>query len=235
MKKNQIHLSLTAVTFFFGLLLAIQYTNMQNPVVVDARNIDQLREELKKQEELQVNLLNEIQKNEKQLESFEASLSDEYESVLQENIEDLREEIGLTEVSGKGLVITIHPINFGYTPDGFTPYLSVELMSRFLNELKSLGAQEISVGNERIIATSAVREVNGRMMLNHTPIASFPIQIKVIATDPQRMKSGLDISYIQDDFALENLGIKISNVNQTVTVPPYSKSLHFKEIESNEE
>lgn len=235
MKKNKIHLSLTAVTFFFGLLLAIQYTNVQNPVVVDTRNINQLREELKKQEELQANLLNEIQKNEKQLVSFDTSVSDEYENVLQENIENLRKEIGLTEVSSKGLMITISPMNFGDLSNGFTPYLSVELMSRFLNELKSLGAQEISVGNERMIATSAVREVNGRMMLNHTPISAFPIQVKVIAKDPQRMKSGLDISYIQDDFALENLEMKISNVNQTITIPAYSKSLHFKGMKSNEQ
>ena len=48
--KKKIHFSLAAVTFFFGLLLAVQYTNVQDPIVVDTRDINQLRDELKKQE-----------------------------------------------------------------------------------------------------------------------------------------------------------------------------------------
>ena len=51
--KKKIHFSLAAVTFFFGLLLAVQYTNVQDPIVVDTRDINQLRDELKKQEEQQ--------------------------------------------------------------------------------------------------------------------------------------------------------------------------------------
>ena len=228
--KKKIHFSLAAVTFFFGLLLAVQYTNVQDPIVVDTRDINQLRDELKKQEELQTHLVAEIKKNEAQLESFHMSLDNEYADVLNENIDQRREEIGLTEVKGKGLMITIDVMDFGIVSDNFTPYLSPDLLNRFLNELKSLGAEEICVGDERIIATSAVREVNGRVLLNHTPLPSFPIEIKIITNHPLRMESGLDISYIQDDFALENLQMKISKVDEIITLPAYSKPIHFQGI-----
>ena len=72
------------------------------------------------------------------------------------------------------------------------------------------------------------------MMLNNTIIPSFPIKITVIATDPERLKSGLDISYIQDDFALENLEMKVSEVKEEVFIPSYTKTIHFNELESNE-
>ena len=111
--KKKIHFSLAAVTFFFGLLLAVQYTNVQDPIVVDTRDINQLRDELKKQEELQTHLVAEIKKNEAQLESFHMSLDNEYADVLNENIDQRREEIGLTEVKGKGLMITIDVMDFG--------------------------------------------------------------------------------------------------------------------------
>ena len=119
--KKKIHFSLAAVTFFFGLLLAVQYTNVQDPIVVDTRDINQLRDELKKQEELQTHLVAEIKKNEAQLESFHMSLDNEYADVLNENIDQRREEIGLTEVKGKGLMITIDVMDFGIVSDNFTP------------------------------------------------------------------------------------------------------------------
>ena len=129
--KKKIHFSLAAVTFFFGLLLAVQYTNVQDPIVVDTRDINQLRDELKKQEELQTHLVAEIKKNEAQLESFHMSLDNEYADVLNENIDQRREEIGLTEVKGKGLMITIDVMDFGIVSDNFTPYLSPDLLNRF--------------------------------------------------------------------------------------------------------
>ena len=175
---------------------------------------------------MQTHLVAEIKKNEAQLESFHMSLDNEYADVLNENIDQRREEIGLTEVKGKGLMITIDVMDFGIVSDNFTPYLSPDLLNRFLNELKSLGAEEICVGDEIIIATSAVREVNGRVLLNHTPLPSFPIEIKIITNHPLRMESGLDISYIQDDFALENLQMKISKVDEIITLPDSCKKIN---------
>lgn len=230
MKKGRIHVGLTAVTFFFGVMLVIQYTSIQDPVVLDTRDINQLREELKVSEGLHADLRKEITKTKEQLKSLEDGTDDEYEAVLQQNITKLEEEIGLSEITGRGLVITIEPMYDTDTTGMLAPYLTASLMSRFLNELKSLGAKEISVGNERIIPTSAVREVNGRMMLNHTPLPSFPIKVQLITEDPERMKSALDISYVQDDFALENLKITISRVNEEIRLPSYAKELHIKDM-----
>lgn len=234
MKKGKVHFGLTAVMFFFGVLLVIQYTSVQDPVQVDTRDINQLRDELKTAEDLNTELNKEIEKAKEQLNLLESGANDGHEIALQENVGKLEEEIGLTEIKGKGFVITIEPIYRSNTDGMFAPYLTAELMSRFLNELKSLGAKEISVGNERLIATSAVREVNGRVMINNTLLPSFPIQIQLITENPERMKSALDISYIQDDFALENLTMKISRINEEIRLPAYAKTLHIRDMTPNE-
>jgi uncharacterized protein YlxW (UPF0749 family) len=209
-------------------MISTQYLTVKNPVVKETRDINKLRDDLKKEQEIQLQLISENRKYDEQLLKYSKSNNEDPESAIKEVIQQLEENIGLTEVTGKGITFTIEPL-FGEELLGEeVPQLSSELLVRFLNEIKMLGATDIAVGDERIIATTGIREVNGRTMVNNSQLADLPLTISIFAIDSNKLYKTLQVSPIIDDFAIENLQLKISKPNIKVSLPSYDNDIKLK-------
>ncbi|QPA33081.1 DUF881 domain-containing protein [Anoxybacillus caldiproteolyticus] len=218
----------TLITTIIGFMLAVQFQTIRQPVVRDTRDIWELRKDLKQEQELQHRLLLEIRDYEEKLHSYEKKQSTSKETVLQETVNELKQEAGLTEAKGAGLVLTIEP----FYPDNYvgpiTETVSPELLKRLVNELNMYGAKEIAIANERIINTTAIRDVNGVTKVNNRKLTSLPIEVKVIADDVQSLYSHLQVSNILDDFIIENLQLTVSKPMSTVILPPYEGQVRVK-------
>ncbi|WP_228485614.1 DUF881 domain-containing protein [Thermaerobacillus caldiproteolyticus] len=225
-RKKMIHFTL--ITTIIGFMLAVQFQTIRQPVVRDTRDIWELRKDLKQEQELQHRLLLEIRDYEEKLHSYEKKQSTSKETVLQETVNELKQEAGLTEAKGAGLVLTIEP----FYPDNYvgpiTETVSPELLKRLVNELNMYGAKEIAIANERIINTTAIRDVNGVTKVNNRKLTSLPIEVKVIADDVQSLYSHLQVSNILDDFIIENLQLTVSKPMSTVILPPYEGQVRVK-------
>lgn len=142
-----------------------------------------------------------------------------------EAMADLESRAGLTPVSGEGVIIEIKPM---YTDYGFVPQTVPAHLLRFLiNELNIYNAKEIAIGNQRIISTSAIRDVNGVTHVNARRIPNLPIQVKVLANDAQKLHHEMIVSQSVEYFAIDNLSLTSTPINFT-TVPAFEQSIRVR-------
>jgi uncharacterized protein YlxW (UPF0749 family) len=225
-RKQKIYF--TVITTIIGFMLAVQFQTTNDPVVRDTRDMWELREDLKKEQELQRQLLEEIRVYDTTLESYQQKRAKSKEIALRETVEELRKEAGLTEVHGQGVIITVEPIygeNYvGPVIETVSPYL----LNRLINELNMYGAKEIAIADQRIINTTVIRDVNGITKVDNYKINSFPIEIKVIAEDAEKLYNRLKGSTVLEDFMIEGLQLEVSKPMNTVVIPPYRDSLRIR-------
>lgn len=226
----------TAVTLIIGFMLAVLFQSKQEPVVRDTRDIRELREELKIEQEKHQQLMKEIDEISSLIYQYEKSMESEeenVENVLREQIEKLKEQAGLTEVTGEGIILTIDSLNKEY--HGFErKTVSPKLLRYLVNELNIYQAKGIAIGNERIIATSAFRDVQGMTFVNGRRIPPLPLQIKVLADDAQKLHNEMTVSEIVELFELENLQITSMPVDE-LTLPSYEQPILIRFMEQVKE
>ncbi|UOY93728.1 DUF881 domain-containing protein [Ectobacillus sp. JY-23] len=222
--------SFTLIAFIVGLMLAVQYKAIQQPDKQDTRSEWQLKESLKTEQELQVELLKEVRRQEERLSAYETKIAGSKEQALQQTLADLREQAGLTDVTGDGIVLELRPL-FTEEPAVVSP----QLLQRLINELNTYGASAIQVANERLVVTSAVRDVNGRVSVNNTPLPSLPFEIRVISENGQRLYDRMKVSSSFDHFAIDNIEMTMSK-SPEVTVKKYDHTIrtNFMKAESEE-
>ncbi len=102
---------------------------------------------------------------------------------LQKEIDNLRIQAGTCAVEGPGIVVTIDDTNVikPNLPDLNSQALVVHDTDLLLlvNELRSAGAEAISINDQRIIAATAIRCAGPDILINNRPI-SPPFTIRAI-------------------------------------------------------
>ncbi|WP_083270672.1 DUF881 domain-containing protein [Bacillus marinisedimentorum] len=234
MKKKQ-QLTITFILFIIGFMVAVQFQTTQEPVVRDTRDIWELREDYKKAQQKHRELLSEIHKYDQLLAGYEENSASSKEKTLKETKEELERKIGLTEVEGPGIVLTIEPLYSDQIPG--EPYQTVtpQLLQRLINELNSYGAGAIAIDGKRITASSPIRDVNGQTHVNTKRLKPLPIEIKVLAADKskkaaKKLHDQMTVSQSADDFALDGLML-ITTAVDYVKLPAYDETIRIKNME----
>jgi uncharacterized protein YlxW (UPF0749 family) len=228
-------LHFTFVTIIIGFMLAIQFQTTQQPAVRDTRDMWELREDLKKEQELHAQLLYEIRKYEDTLESYEQKRADSKGAILRQTLNELKKEAGLTEVVGPGVVLTIQPLYDETYVGPIAETVSPELLKRLVNELNMYGAEEISIAGQRVINTTVIRDINGITKIDGYKLNSFPFEIKVIAEDAEKLYNRLKASTLMEDFVVEDLQLIVSEPLNRLVIPPYDGSLRIQHMEAVKE
>lgn len=225
----------TFVSLIIGFMLAVQFQTSHEPTVRDTRDIWEIRQELKKEQELHEQLLTEIRKYEETLEKYEQQRDESKGAILRQTVEELKKEAGLTEVVGEGVVLYVEQMYDESYVGPVTDTVSADLLRRLINELNMYGAEHISIADQRIVNTTVIRDINGVTKVDAHPLRFFPIEVKVIAADAEKLYNRLKASTIADDFALENLQLTISEPQQRVVIPPYDGTVRVKQMEAVED
>ncbi|MGG6432146.1 DUF881 domain-containing protein [Anoxybacillus sp. D401a] len=225
----------TLVSLIIGFMLAIQFQTSQEPDVRDTRDIWEIRRDLQKEQELHKQLLNEIRKYEETLEKYEQQRSENKGAILRQTVEELKKEAGLTEVVGEGVVLYIEQMYDESYVGPVSDTIPADLLRRLINELNMYGAEHLSIADQRFVNTTVIRDINGVTKVDSYPLRSFPIEIKVITPDAEKMYNRLKASTIADDFALENLLLTVSEPQQRVVISPYDGTVRVKQMEAVEE
>lgn len=223
--KNKISTGFFAVTVIIGFMLAIQFQAVQEPEVRDTRDTWELKADLLAEQKRQKELLEEINTLEGQLARYQTERSSSREKALKDTIEELKEEAGLTDVSGKGLVLTINPLPNDLLLNQSVEQISPELLKRFINELNKYDAEQISINEERIINSTVIRDVNGITKMDGVSLNTFPIKIKVIAADTDKLRDRLRASQLLEELFMENLSLDISEPDSPITIPAYRNAI----------
>lgn len=227
----------TIITFLIGFMIAIQFQTTKEPNIRDTRDIRELRKELLAEEEKHQQLTIEINKAQRLLQKYNQSLEnreDDITEVLTEQIAELRQEAGLEEKTGKGLLITVEPLQeeqrFGYGRRIPPP----EVFRYLVNELNIYGAEDIAVENERIISISAFRDVNQITYLNSRRLPPPPIQVKVLSKDPEILQNHMIVSESVEYFEINGFSVTFE-VKDELTLSAYDQTPRVRYMEQIKE
>ncbi|TXC92047.1 DUF881 domain-containing protein [Metabacillus litoralis] len=223
-------ISFTILLMIFGMMLAVQFHTIQEPIVRDTRDMWQLREDLKKQQQLQVELSSEIRKYNEMLKTYEDEEDQNPETALKETLNILKEEAGLTEVKGSGITIKIDKLFSEELIGSQIQDISPELLKRLINELNSYGATDISIQGRRVINSTVIRDINGQTKMDNLSLHTFPIEIKVISENVEKLYNRMNASTTDEDFAIDNLSLFISNPEENITIPAYEDTIRVKNM-----
>ncbi len=97
--------------------------------------------------------------------------------LLHESIAKAREDAGLAELEGPGVVVMAHDAPSGYAWDEIVHQKDV---LEILDSLFAAGAIGAQVGGERVTATSSVRCIGPVVLVNQRPVAVNPIHIYAV-------------------------------------------------------
>lgn len=189
MNKKQIAITLGIMCLILtmGIIIQIRTIKSTNKVVSQSFTSNNLRDQVLKWKEKYDNLYEELQEAQATLEKTrnEASKntegSEEKEAALKKN----NILIGLTDVEGEGVTITLkdnNSISSGSLSitDDVSNYLvhNSDLIS-VVNELKNAGAEAISINDQRIVINTAINCAGNVITVNDQKISS-PFVIKAI-------------------------------------------------------
>ncbi|MBP5427613.1 MAG: DUF881 domain-containing protein [Clostridiales bacterium] len=176
MKKND-NIFIAVICGLLGLVLSWQLRSTYRNSTIEKNTttrIEYLKDELISAKSLNDSLRSRNEQLVNQIREYEKSRGDQsaYERNLKNELERARMLAGLVDVEGKGIIINLKN----------TYYNVVEQSDilKLLNELKASDAQALSVNEERILATSEVREAGGYIIINGKQFLA-PFEIKAIA------------------------------------------------------
>lgn len=234
--KNQ-YIIFTVVLFIIGFMLAVQFQSTKEPIIRDTRDIRELRKELRTEQERHQLLQIETGKKLQLISEYEYSMTEQKESVekvIERQIEELMDEAGLTEKTGEGIIITITPLLAEQYHGQQRRAIPPELLRFLVNELNSYNAQHIAIGNQRLVSTSAFRDVGGVTQVNGHRLPPFPIEVKVIAKNAEKLHNEMVVSESNEYFEIENLQMTIERSN-SITLPAYDRTPRVRHMEEIKE
>ena len=229
MKKN-ITIIFVITGVIFGLLFIWQF-NIYSPFAtflpvdeLEAKD-DLIKDYLDEQSYLQSRIVF----LREQIEDYETDIKEQTQENNIQFLENLKRDIGLTEITGKGLEITLNdgPFALRDSENAVDVYLIQAADVRdVINVLFAANADAISINNQRIIATSSISSVGSNLLVNNSHIAP-PFYINAVGDIEimlQRLLNENSLSVFYERIAENNLEFQIAK-KQWVTVPIYNGDL----------
>ncbi|MGF2615562.1 DUF881 domain-containing protein [Rossellomorea aquimaris] len=226
--------SFTLITLIIGFMVAVQFQTVQEPVIRDTRDIWELREAIQNENDAARGLLQELQSINEKLEKYETERQTSQEQALRETLDELKQEAGLLEKSGPGLVLTVEPSTEELLLGTKVKSVSPELLERLVNELNRYGAKDISIDGHRLINTTVIRDINGETKIDGYPINSIPFEVRVLTLDlgkAEDLYNRMQVSRAIEDFFIDNLRVNIGAPVESLTVPAYRDTIRVRHME----
>lgn len=231
-KKGKIVMTITIgiACFILIMIIFMQFKVVQE---TDATSIETMREE-----DLKTELANWKQKYEEVEQRYqevqetlnkykEETTSDkEAKENLQEELENLNLILGVTDVEGQGIVITLNET------DKSTENINADDLMIIVNYLKDAGAEAISINEQRIVNLTDFAYVNSSFIKINSQRIVSPYVIKVIG-NPDYLKSALlgTGGYAKE---LEAVGHEFTiDTPRKVEIPKYTGDMSVKYLEDS--
>jgi uncharacterized protein YlxW (UPF0749 family) len=161
MRSRGAQVALTLVCVLLGALLMIQFrTQGKLAKSIVAESINDQMTIITSLYESNLSLRREIDKLVGEAQDFERQHDSDRLEAMVDEINQLRIVTGRSEVSGPGIKLVIHG------------RLRAEDVLDLINELRNAGAEAIAVGNQRVVARSAVQAYQGQIAVNNTIVES---------------------------------------------------------------
>ena len=232
-------LGIMCVLLSYGIAVQIKTVTKNGATLSTNAKENELRDAVLKSKEKYDNLYQQLENAENKLEEErnKATQNNTELTQLENEIKEKNKILGLTEVTGNGLVITINdnqdiPLNnWLYDPNLLLVHDS-DLLS-VVNELKNAGAEAISINDQRLISTSSI-ECDGNIIKVNGEKIGAPFTIKAIGL-PELLinvnRTGGYLYYLREERYLKVTVEKMAD-KKTVTIPKYTGIIKFQYAKS---
>jgi len=228
--KRPVYISISLVALFLGLIITMQFrVTSRVEQGVPAGRSQELSVELHQLDRDQDKLRQEINDLNEKLQQATRG-QPEAVAAMEDELDKARLAAGLVAVSGPGIeVILDNPPRTAAGAGAGVASLFVirdEDLLRVINDLRSAGAEALSINGQRIIATTEIRLAAPFIDVNLTRVVP-PYHILAIGR-PEDLKSALEIPGGIDEY-LRDLGVQIKiQTHNDITVPGYAGRLTFR-------
>lgn len=228
MKKDKIIMIIT-ISIMSLILVCVMFAQFKVVNETDIAQIESMREEelekavtqwKEKYEKTNEKLTETNQKIQEYQDKVQSN--NETRELVEKELQEAKENFGLTDMYGDGLIITL-------TDTNTRTYEDKDLLD-LVNELRAAGAEAISINDERIVNLTNIVNISTRYIkINDGNVAS-PYVVKVIG-DKTYLKSALTIKNGYYDYKnKEGYLIDIQEKNN-IKINKYSKDVSLRYIE----
>lgn len=235
-KSISLVLGLMCLVLTCGIVIQIRTVNGTGTTVSTNARENELRDAVLKAKEKYDNLYQELERMESQLE-IERTNSTQNNTELEQLENEIKEGnkiLGLSEVTGNGIVITVDDSKSVNWYDDLNSLVVHDTdLINIVNALKSTGAEAISINNQRIVTTSAI-ECDGNVVLINGEKIAAPFVIKAIGFPESLMginMIGGYVYYLKYDRFLEVKIETSDSLKQKITIPKYTGVIKFEHAE----
>lgn len=237
-KTISLILGLMCVVLSFGIAVQIKTINGTGTTISTNTRENELRDAVLKAKEKYDNLYKELEEMETQLETERTNSTQNNAELteLENTIKDGNKILGLAEVKGNGIVITLDDsqniaLSSLYVDPNWLIVHDIDLIN-IVNELKNVGAEAISINGQRIVTTSAI-ECDGNVIKVNGQKIGAPFVIKAIGLPElliniNRFAGHLD--YLKEERFL-NVDVEKFD-KEDITIPKYTGVMKFEYAES---
>ena len=232
-------LGLMCMLLSYGIAAQIKTINGTGSTMSTNAKENELRDAVLKSKEKYDNLYRELEEaeNELEVERTNATQNNTELTDLENEIKNGNIVLGLSEVTGNGLIITIDDnqdisLNNWLADPNLLLVHDTDLIS-VVNELKNAGAEAISINEQRLITTSAI-ECDGNIIKVNGEKVGAPFTIKAIGLPEVLInvdRFGGYLDYLRDTRYLK-VSVERMTDKKTITIPKYTGIIKFQYAES---
>ena len=223
-----------AIVFFIlamAITLQIRTMSGQDSNVSQLIRNSELKDSLLQSEEKYSFMEEELDKSNKELEKIRTSVTN-YDTTSQEKTTQLKKDnmlLGLTDVTGEGVIITAKDGQVNKATDSISDYLVHDADLRaIVSELCNAGAEAISINDQRIVNSTCIVCAGNVISINGEKVTS-PFVIKAIGNQERLYGINRPGGYLQ--FMKDYTSVELKKANN-IEIKKYSGALNFKYAKS---
>lgn len=234
--KTQVGIALGLMCILLASAIVVQLNTIQEATMIVGTSYAEngLKDEVLKWKEEYEKMYKELQNKEEELEKArqDSTMENSRLKELQQELDEYNKFLGLTEITGSGIILTLKDNDVLDTNSDLSKALvHDEDLRQMINELKNSGAEAISVNGQRIVSTTSINCNGAIVTINGIKINS-PFEIRAIGNEASLygvIRPGGYLAYMEDKGILATIS-KSSNV----VVPKYTGVNSPKYMKSTE-
>ncbi len=228
-------LGLMCLILTCGICIQVKTVNNANSPLSTSSTENDLRDQVLKEKEKYDNKYNELERKTNELETERKSATENNSELtnIEEQIKSGNKVLGLAEVSGPGIIVTLKDNDTLNTTNSNIDLNDsivhdVDILS-VVNELKNAGAEAISINDHRVVPTTSISCDGNVIKINGEKVGN-PFEIKAIGLPEQLAALERPGGYLD---ILNGWGV-ITEVKKSnnITIPKYTGVIDFKYAQS---
>ena len=237
-KAISIILGIMCAVLTFGISIQIKTINGTGTTISTNAEENQLRDAVLKAKEKYDNLYEELEEIELKLEVERANLTQNNDELaeLENTIKQGNKILGMSEVCGNGIVITVDDnqnisLNSWFLDPNYLVVHDLDLI-RIVNELKNAGAEAISINDQRLVTISAI-ECEGNVIKVNGQKIGTPYVIKAIGLPELLMGVNRFGGYLDHIVEERFISVDVEKMDdEEIVIPKYTGVMKFEYAES---